>query len=409
MAEIRINEYSSDYSYNVGTNSYCTVALPMTAIGGPAFEDPSTTGETLDAAIENAAFSHFTATQEGLESFVATFRGPAANWRSAKDYSYQMAITLLTSGYDLDVCRLCPGTHAQGTFSTTDETPKTLAIKAKYAGTFGNNIAVSLKKVQGRTYWNMIVYVVDSLGTKTAVENLTFVFNLDNSSDNIYHVSEISSNFITINASAISSDDVAFTAEGAVLTGGTDRQADGTADEMMSNAIGLATARFALIQDADPTDYIAALNTAKTAGVDVPTASKLRYMEWIYLYTMYVLDILTDKLSYNSNRLILPGWDDLNITEIDGSAVIRMTTISPLHAKMMEVAYNSRCATAFLDIPKCLDRAGVYIDSTDSSREGYAQKVSRYIAPGITDGLFSSHSALFAPWGQYTYVGTSKR
>jgi hypothetical protein len=77
----------------------------------------------------------------------------------------------------------------------------------------------------------------------------------------------------------------------------------------------------------------------------------------------------------------------------------------------MEVAALSRCATAFIDIPKCLERSGVYIDSPDASREGYAQKVSRYLPTSLVDedGLFSTHSALFAPWGQYVYAGTNRQ
>ena len=125
MAQITINEVSQNYTYNIGTNSFCTVALPITASWGPAFVDPDTVGEDLDTVLENTVWQRFPATQAGLESFVSTYRGPAANYRIAKDYSYQMAMTLLTSGYDVLVCRLCPGTHAQATLKTTDYTEST--------------------------------------------------------------------------------------------------------------------------------------------------------------------------------------------------------------------------------------------------------------------------------------------
>ena len=79
----------------------------------------------------------------------------------------------------------------------------------------------------------------------------------------------------------------------------------------------------------------------------------------------------------------------------------------------METAFYSRCATALLDIPKSLLRSGVYNESTKSGEEGYAQLLARYTpSNAITDvngSLFATHSALFAPWGQYTYVGTSKQ
>ena len=413
MAQITINEYSSDYSYNVGVSSYCTVALPITASWGPAFEDPTAAGKSLEAVKESAAFNHFPSTQAGLEAFIATYRGPAANWRSAKDYSYQLAMTLLTSGYDLDVCRMCPGTHAEATFTDGDQTaPKTFTLKAKYPGTFGNNLVATLQKVANRDYWNLIAYIVDSTGTTTAVENLVFVFDLDHSTDTVYHISEVTSSFFDFVVSGIASDNITFTANKVTLTGGADRAADTTAAAMMTDAIALATTRFGMVGAADPTEYLAALNAVATAGTDVATASKIRYMEWVYTYTMYALDLLTDKLTYNSQRVILPGWDDQNIAEFNGGVqVARLGSISPLHAKLMEIAALSRCATAYIDIPKCLERSGVWIDSTDAAREGYAQKISRYIPVGTLDddGLFSTHSALYAPWGQYVYAGTSKQ
>jgi len=413
MAQITINEFSSDYSYNVNAASYCTVALPITASWGPAFEDPTAAGKSLGAIKEASAFNHFPATQAGLEAFISTYRGPAANWRSAKDYSYQLAMTLLTAGYDLDVCRMCPGTHAEASFTDGNvDDPKTLTLKAKYPGTFGNNLVATLQKVANRDYWNLITYVVDSAGTSTAVENLTFVFDLDNSTDTIYHISEVTSAFFDFIVNGITSDTIVFTAQKVTLTGGADRAADGTSSDMLTDAIELATQRFGMIGSADPTEYVAALNAVKTAGTDVATASKIRYMEWVYTYTMYALELLTDKLTYNSNRLALPGWDDQNISEFNGGVqVARLGSISPLHAKLMEVAALTRCATAYIDIPKCLERSGVYIDSPDVSQEGYAQKISRYQPSGVLnpDGLFASHSALFAPWGQYNYAGTAKQ
>ena len=37
MADILINEISQNYSYVIGDNSYCCVALPITASWGPAY------------------------------------------------------------------------------------------------------------------------------------------------------------------------------------------------------------------------------------------------------------------------------------------------------------------------------------------------------------------------------------
>lgn len=414
MAQIIINEISKNYTYSTGTTQFCSVAMPMTASWGPAFEDPESLGISLEEELEATVFQHFAATQEGLEAFTSTYRGPAANYRSGKDFSYQIAVTLLTAGYDLDICRVCSGAHASATLEATigDSSQGTLTLRAKYPGSFGNNLIGTIKKVQGRNYWNLITYIVDSNGGKTAVENLVFVFNIDNSSDSMLHISEISSNFFDIVVDGIETDtDVVFSVDAAYLAGGTDRKDDLSADEMMNEAIQLAEDRFAEILESDSMQYVNALVAVKDSNPSVAKAATIRYMEWNYNAAFHVLDILSDKLACNSRRLIMPGWDDQNFWLLSGETVKRMFSISPLHAKMMQVAATSRCMTALLDIPKSVERSGVWIDSVDPNMEGYAQKISNYLPSDIiftTDGLFSTHSALFAPWCQYKYVGTGR-
>ena len=100
MASITINEISQNYSYNIGTSSFATVALPITSCWGPGCFDPKTLDVDEDEMMESVTWQQFPATQSGLESFVSTYRGPAASYRVAKDYSYQMAMTLLTAGTD---------------------------------------------------------------------------------------------------------------------------------------------------------------------------------------------------------------------------------------------------------------------------------------------------------------------
>ena len=414
MAQIIINEISKNYTYSTGTSSFCSVAMPMTASWGPAFEDPESLGISMEEELEATAFVHFPATQEGLEAFTATYRGPAANYRAAKDFSYQIAVTLLTAGYDLDICRVCSGAHASGNLVATvgvgeAATTGTVTFKAKYPGSFGNNLVGVIKKVVNRNYWNMIVYVKDSNGGLTAVENRVFVFDPENATENILHVSEIDSNFFDILVDGIDQDnDVTFTPDTVTLTNGSDRKADGTADAMMDEAIDLAEKRFALVAATDPADYLAALNAIKSAAPSVSKAASIRYMEWNYNAVYYALEILSDKLAYNTRRLIMPGWDDQNFWFLSGETVKRFNSLSPLHCRMMNIAAQARCMTALLDLPKSLQRSGVWVDSTDSTQEGYAQKISRYQPEGLnSDGLFSTHSALFGPWCQYKYVGTS--
>ena len=411
MANITINEISANYTYNVGSNTFATVAVPITSSWGPGFEDPESLGVTLDTELEAVTWQRFPSTQAGLESFVATYRGPAANYRLANDWSYQLAMTLLTAGYDVLCCRLCPGTHAQGTLET--DGGKTLTIKAKYPGTFGNSLLVSLNKVVNRNYWNLITYIVDSTGIRTAAENITFVMDLSEATDTLLYVDEVESSYLSFALSESITSDETFTTNAVMLSGGTDKEADGEVSEMMDDAIAMAQSRYTAAGYEEDGDYITALNTLKAANPDVSTASAIRHMEWVYTNVINVYNLLKDKLTYNPNFIISPGWDDQNITNIDGSVPARISMISPIHIKLMDVAYYSRCACALLDIPKSCPRSAVYNESTDSNQAGYAQMLARFSPENavldINWSLYSTHSALFAPWAQYTYVGTSRQ
>lgn len=437
MAQIIINEVSSNYTYSIGTSSFATVALPITACWGPAFIDPNSSNKTEEELLDETVWQRFPATQAGLESFISTYRGPSANYRLVKDYSYQMAMTLLTIGYDVLVCRLCPGTFAQNNYTIGTGT---FNVKAKYPGTFGNNLWVSLQKVPNYNYWNLVAYVRDTSGTQTAVENLTFVFDVATIDQpgygNLLSIDEVESNFFEFTVDGTIKDtDNAPENPLIQLAGGADKAADGDSPTaasligtMPEGADGVADPKTAI--DFAANRYAAAgynqqfgkyLNAYRTlissdgfATLDVTKASNMRYMEWIYTYAIKVYDLLKDKLSYNPNRIISPGWDDQNITNIDGEIPQRLTEISPIHLKLMDVAYYSRCATSLLDVPKCLPRDGVWDTSTNSP--GYAQMLARYnpigdevyINTDVNTALYPSHSALMAPWGQYTYVSTNK-
>lgn len=425
MAEIIINEVSANYSYNIGNNSFATVAMPITACWGPGYSDPASLvgGDVDDAAakeleLESTVWQQFPATQTGLESFVSTYRGPASNYRVVKDYSYQMAMTLLTAGYDVLVCRVCPGAKASVTIPVGDSE---LVLNAKYPGTFGNSLKVVLKRVttSGKfRYWNLIVYVLDSAGTQTSVENLSFVFELGNSTDSLLHLSEVTSNFLEVasyrgcvdTAVLQDSEGKEVTSVSYTLSGGDDKMAEGT-----YAASELAQTRFDAAYPNDVGavyDYVEAIKEFENEASD---DEKLvaAYKEWTFNAAMDILNLLKDKLSYSPNRLMV-AWDDQYILDYDEEFNSNLGTISPLHAKLLDVAYYGRCATAMISIPRCLARKYVYDENEQGGVPvGYAQKLARYcpinVDQDINTALFSTHGALFAPWGQYTYVGTAKQ
>lgn len=498
MAQITINEISQNYTYNIGSNAFATVALPITAMWGPAYMEPTTMGVTKDEMLEMTTWNHFPATQSGLESFVATYRGPASNFRMYNDYSYQMAMTLLTAGYDVLVCRVCPGTLAQGKLIIDSGMNTPLAVSAKYPGTFGNQIRVTLKKVTKKEYdsakkkyvelpyyWNAIVYVCDSSGVQTAVENLIFVFDINNSTDNIPHISEVESKFITFAYDNITSDNQNPADDlSCYLAGGTDNINSVTSkvptdavkgtyngekkwftpiykepanwDTVYTNTVtfvGYADAtneptfvttsagsqgkapefregvyynklevdvsgefsteltKIAVIRYGDENaNYVVQLKNAAANISDITKLTSFYHMEWIYNAACDVYDLLKDKLNYNPQRIISPGWDDQDYLKLTGDYGT-VFQVSPIHQKILEVSYYSRCATGMIDIPRSCPRRLVYND--DVENPGYAQMLSRNEVPAgdndVNAVLFNTHCALFAPWGQYKYVGMGKQ
>lgn len=419
MANIKVNEITRTYTYTIQNSDYCTVALPITACWGPAFEDPASLGVSLDTELENSGWTRFPATQEGLEAFVATYRGPSSNYRITKDYSYQMALTLLTQGYAVLTSRLCPGTRAHVSLPVVDGEGSTgatgtLEITAKYPGTFGNNLRVKVTKQRlgaDSFYLNMIVYSVDSTGGQTAVENLVFVLDPAYATDTILSIDVLESNFLTFAISGQPTEDDLVTTGNVALIGGADdfAVADGaTPSSIVQQAIDLAEERFN--DGAEISTYVRALESVKNTAT-LTTATALRFNEWLYTYVVGpnggtgLYDLIDDQLTYNPNRIISP-WDDQNILAINPDMVIADMAVSPMHKKLMDVAYSSRCATSYIDIPKSLPRNRVW-DETESS-VGYAQKLSA-LSEEKGDSLYATHSTLFAPWGQYVYVGSSRQ
>lgn len=465
MAKIVINEISQNYTYNIGSSSFATVAFPITAAWGPAFVDEETSffqpaskaaGKTIDDALENTAFIRFPATQAGLEAFVSTYRGPETNYRMTKDYSYYIAMTLLTAGYDVLVCRVCPGTKAAVWYNSDNHSSSAVAptnglhISAKYPGSFGSQLSVVVKEVSKGTvsvttgegdhlttetkaapgaYWNLIVYAEDSSGTRTAVENLSFVCDESDSTDTLLYVDEVSSSFIDITKIGNINDALMQSKMSTIeLSGGDDyAKVDNSATSatLLAEAVKYATYRYtaALGTESGATSkYVAALTAVDGSKTDKSKAKAIRHNEWVYCAAYTVYDLLTDRLSYNPNRIVSPGWDD-QWFEFFGSKVdeaVGITEISPLHKKLMYVGYYSRCGTALIDIPRSEPRKFVYSD--EPNKEGYAQMLSAsgtatnvgiegstVVVTGLTDNLYDTHSALFAPWGQYKYVGTGKQ
>ncbi|MBQ2856455.1 MAG: hypothetical protein IJE78_04895 [Bacteroidaceae bacterium] len=506
MAQITINEISANYGYNVGNASYATVAMSITSQWGRGYFDPAKVGMTDAQMLEETVWTRYPATQAGLDAFASEYRGPASYSKMVKDYSYQQAMTLLTAGYDVLVCRICPGDVAKGELiqrvaktQGSDEilvNQAVVSFSAKYPGSFGNNIQIVAQKastfdrtVQGykRWYWNIITYVVDASGIRTAVENIPVVFNRANATDTIAYYTEVESKFWTIGgvtgtvleteaALEFGAVDVATDAwepytrlgvsylhapatvdPSSATSAATNKAAntnvgtDYDENKTFSDATDFAKpilARFQWAKDSatnSQVDFTYANTVSAIAvgsGYDASYAKMLYAREWVITKAVEcgaitvttvgsdevisltptggVLDILKDKLSYNPNRIFVP-WEDQYydlyqpncLPDSIKNANTCTMSLSSTHLKIMEVAYTGRCATGFIDVPKDLPRRLVHIeDEANPTYVGYIQLLARILPANTTFDtnatLYQSHSAFFAPWGQFTYAGTGK-
>ena len=502
MPNITINEISQTYAYNVGTNAFATVAIPITASWGPSLKQTdfesanlatSATSKQIMEQFEDVEWKHFPSSQEGMQKFLSVYRGPAANYKSAKDYSFQMAMTYLASGYDILVCRVSSGTEAQASHgaTTSSGTNTSIVFKAIYQGSFGNSIVVNFKSVPyyKKTvsnsevqvyYYNAIVYIKDEAsGAMTAVENLMFVFEQGDESDNIPFYEDVKSNFITISVptgTIVDTDNVIeFTVtlgkaeSGVEAVKGTDAfdiptgtGASGYADDpskiaavmgtigytpesstknvifgatfcsnlrySLSNIVAGGSAYPATPTSNSPTyvQKLYGMSIAPSAPSgdplpkdyrpkDINIANIIRCNEFTYTAAFVALTMLMDKLNYAPQRIAVPGWDDQNFDNLNFDRTGytgRIDIVSPLHRKVMEVSYYSRCACGMLDIPKSCPRKYVSAPDTGTNTCGYAQLVSAdRLATTYSDAdteLYPSHVALFAPWGKYRFVGMGK-
>lgn len=138
------------------------------------------------------------------------------------------------------------------------------------------------------------------------------------------------------------------------------------------------------------TSFIALKHEANAAGLN-----KLFFDQFMSRFACVAYGQLADKLAHSPNRIIYP-WDDLRISDMSDTASLIPTELSPTSVVMANVAADSRCATAYLDVPK---------DMKVSDIKSYAEAFSTKL--GSSSSLLATNSAMFCPWGKYNYVTMS--
>lgn len=154
MPRINIYEHSETYSFQTKNKSYACVAFPITAIWGPAYN-----AADLD---ENPDWIRFGAGYRGATDFVNTFRG-ANTMLGSREKSYDYALKLLSSGYDILVKRADGlgslasknlifnlGTDSKVSEATFSMDGLSMKVTAKEPGSFSNRIKIWLDRTSER-------------------------------------------------------------------------------------------------------------------------------------------------------------------------------------------------------------------------------------------------------------------
>lgn len=291
------------------------------------------------------------------------------------------------------------------------------SVVAKYPGTFGNRLVVDIRNnVYGgnTTVWNATTYIIQDNGGITPAESLNFVLDYEQSTDSLYYIDEISEyseyigsislgNLVTLDGykSGTYNSRLAVKDDGK----GTDYN-DAVASEDISTKVAAAMTERSY--DTYDAYYIAILGIVEDMVESEDISDALYLLDAQQKFTAYylLLDMLKDKLSFSPQFIIAGGWDDMCVSMFDSGAGKFTVTprVAPLHAKLMEVAYYSRCSCSLIDIPRDLPIDLVKTENTQLP--GYVEKLSQQ--GDAMDNLYATHSALFTPWGHYTYVSMSR-
>lgn len=401
MPRINITEHSDTYSFQVRNNNYATVALPITAIWGPAY--------VADDDDNNPDWVHFAAGYQGTTAFVDTFKGPNT-YLGQREKSYDYALKLLAAGYDVLVKRVDGlGGRADNYIdfaSASGDSPAVcLTAVAKYPGTYG-------KKLYTKIYFDKI--------TKLGVVQV-FERNENGSKDTLLEVHDIAFSNSTATDSTPLISEATFTY--------LDRVVCETADHTPVNP-EIALQRTALtspqtISFADSTieDY-----TTKTiAGADITKSSvtalvaerglsattyatyigkladeesnlRLLYNQQIlYSRAQACVEELTDTISYDWDALFCGIADDQYMPKnyLTTQANVNYG-VSTLTIKLFEVAGASKCGAAFVGTPFNMPKGAKTAAGTPGAVK-YKDDVSTAVGKQL-----STYGEIVGPWCQTT-------
>ena len=397
MPRINITEHSDTYSFQVRNNNYATVALPITAIWGPAY--------VADDEENNPDWLHFSAGYRGTTDFMDTFKGPNT-YLGQREKSYDYALKLLAAGYDILVKRADGvGGRAENFIdfaSASEESPAVrLTAVAKYPGSYG-------KKLYTKVFFDKVkqtgvVQVFEHVATRskdTLLEVHDVAFSNTTATDSTPLISETDFTYldrllfetadhipvnpeIALRRTSLTSPQTVSFANSTIEDYTTTTV---TGDAITKNSVTSLVAARGLSSSTYAT-YIGSL-------ADEESNLRLLYNQQIlYSRAQAAIEELTDTISYDWDVLFCGIADDQYIPKnyLVTQASLRYD-VSTLSTTMVTVASQSKCGVAFIGTPFNMPKG-----DTTSGAVKYKNDLSDTLGSQL-----STFGELVGPWCKTT-------
>lgn len=410
MPRINITEHSDTYSFQVRNNNYATVALPITAIWGPAY--------VADNDDANPDWLHFAAGYEGTTRFMDTFKGPNT-YLGQREKSYDYALKLLAAGYDILVKRVdgfgATAFDFNSIVSQSGEQPEVrINVTAKYAGTYGDNIRVSITFDKISKLGTVQVFEETATNPRRLLEVVNVTFDSVKATDSLPLITEATFSYI---------ENIQFaTAAGTIVD-----------PSIISQTTKASPITFTLHGASDYTTKTIAVGTS-TGGADITAAEISRlvharlttctysnYIDFLtsdesqlvrlynqqILYNVFIecMKELTDPICYDWDVLFSAIADDQYIPKsyidsLDVPVADLTYTVSTVTKQMYEVAAKSKCGCAFIGTPFNMPRGALLPAGTYTGALKYKNDCAA--AAETVGTMYSTFAEVVGPWCKTT-------
>lgn len=413
MPRINITEHSDTYSFQVRNNNYATVALPICAIWGPAY--------VAEDEENNPDWVHFSAGYRGTTNFINTFKGPNT-YMGQREKSYDYALKLLAAGYDILVKR-ADGIGAIATAEIAKGISVIFRVKAKYHGSYGNQLKVRIKVADSfATGKKATVEVYDRNGhletaTKTVLQPTDKLIEIKNvaldtasATDSVPYIHDAT--FEYLDSVTIEADNAGQIIAGAEfidsLVGGYDYNNNppvSSSSTIEAEIKDMIQARLGSgYNNTTFYKYIVDMIGDPSASTPVPAKVSTEEVKQIWNQQRVINNVwamvseLDDPICYDWDCLFAATRDDQYVPKSWVAAQetpVPVYTVTNLQLDMVKIAARSKCGCVFIGTPFGMPKG------TDDGVPTGAVAYKNLLADKLTS-VYASFAEVVGPWCKTT-------